>query len=141
MKHTYRLVDKIRNHRDLIVQSELTHLDDDPPLVAVRYGSPSRVVRSAVKAARARGLKVGAIRLKSLCPFQDHLFERHRTHLVVELNLDGQLVREVQRASGGEVHFLGRCGELPAISELLNDFSDLIQGRPLARKPFEREAW
>jgi 2-oxoglutarate ferredoxin oxidoreductase subunit alpha len=128
-RHAFRLINKIRRHRQLIDDSELLFLEDDPPLALVAYGSPARVVRAAVKEARARGLKVGLVRLKSLWPFQDALFPRHRAHLVVELNRDGQLVREVQRASGGEIHFLGRCGELPPVSELVEAAAAILDGR------------
>ena len=141
MKHSYRLIYKIRNNRELIDRSLLTGMEDDPPVVMVSYGSPSRVVRRAVKAARALGIRVGAISLKSLWPFQDDLFDQNRIHLVVELNHDGQLVREVQRASGGRVHFLGRCGELPTVTELLEIVRALFGGgRPRGIKNV-REAW
>ncbi|MDR1111270.1 MAG: hypothetical protein LBP92_11400 [Deltaproteobacteria bacterium] len=116
-------------------------MEDDPGLVLVSYGSPSRVARSAAREARARGLRVGAISLKSLWPFQDRLFPRHRTHLVVELNRDGQLVREVQRASGGRVHFLGRCGELPTVAELLEALGDVAAGQAPRAMPGARESW
>ncbi|MDR2368344.1 MAG: 2-oxoglutarate ferredoxin oxidoreductase subunit alpha [Deltaproteobacteria bacterium] len=141
MKHSYRLIYKIRNNRQLIDRSVLTRMEDDPPVVLVSYGSPSRVVRKAVKEGRAKGLRVGAISLKSLWPFQDALFKKDKIHLVVELNHDGQLVREVQRASGGRVHFLGRCGELPTVSELLEIARSLFGGgRPRPIKNV-REAW
>jgi 2-oxoglutarate ferredoxin oxidoreductase subunit alpha len=141
MRHAFRLVYKIRNNRGLIDRSELLLMEDDPGLVLVSYGSPSRVARSAAREARARGLRVGAISLKSLWPFQDRLFPRHRTHLVVELNRDGQLVREVQRASGGRVHFLGRCGELPTVAELLEALGDVAAGQAPRAMPGARESW
>ncbi|MBI5379221.1 MAG: 2-oxoglutarate ferredoxin oxidoreductase subunit alpha [Nitrospirae bacterium] len=142
-QHVYRLVYKIRNHRELITRHEAFFLEDDPEIIVVSFGSPSRVVRTAVTKARAEGLSVGAIRLVSLWPFPDELFRASATYLSVELNYDGQLVREVQRAApkDSEVHFLGKCGELPKVSELLEAFRTLAGGKALARIGWELEAW
>ncbi|MFH1486728.1 MAG: 2-oxoglutarate ferredoxin oxidoreductase subunit alpha, partial [Chloroflexota bacterium] len=74
-KHAYRLIYKVRNHLDIITRHDSYAVDDDPDLVLVSYGSPARVVRSAVKKARDKGLKVGDIRLISLWPFPDELFK------------------------------------------------------------------
>ncbi|MDR1732447.1 MAG: 2-oxoacid:acceptor oxidoreductase subunit alpha [Synergistaceae bacterium] len=142
VKHAYRLTRKVLDHRDLIDRYEGTCLEDDPDVVLVSYGSPSRVMASAVKKARSLGLKVGGIRLKSLWPFQDRLFARRAVYLTVELNLDGQLVREVQRAAGGSaVHFIGRCGELPTAAELVEAVIGLSEGCFPAPKLWERWAW
>ncbi len=142
-KHTYRLIYKVRNHRDLITRYEEYYCDDSPELIVVSYGSPSRVVKTAVQQARAKGMKVGGIRLISLWPFPEELFKRKAKYLSVELNYDGQLVREVQRAcpKGSEVHFLGQCGELPEIKTLLGVYKDLLDGRPISAVKWEREAW
>ena len=142
-KHSYRLIYKVRNHRDLIRRYEAFFLDDSPDVVLVSYGSPSRVVTSAVKRARERGLKVGGIRLISLWPFPDELFTLPAKYLSVELNNDGQLVREVQRAmpKGSEVHFFGKCGELPTVAELQQMVDTLLAGRPLPVNRWEWEAW
>lgn len=142
-QHVYRLVYKIRNHRELLTRHEPFFLEDDPEIIVVSFGSPSRVVRTAVTKARAEGLSVGAIRLVSLWPFPDELFRASATYLSVELNYDGQLVREVQRAApkDSQVHFLGKCGELPRVSELLEVFRTLAEGKAPARVGWELEAW
>ena len=142
-KHAYRLVYKIRNNRNFITRYEELFLDDNPEIIVVSYGSPSRVVKSAVKKAREKGLSVGALRLVSLWPFPDELFKRKAKYLSVELNYDGQLVREVQRAChrDSEVHFLGKCGELSSVGELLNVFQTLLRGKTLTPIYWEREAW
>jgi len=142
-KHAYRLIYKIRNHRNLITRFEELFLDDSPELIVVSYGTPSRVVKSAVKKARERGLSVGALRLVSLWPFPDELFHRRAKYLSVELNFDGQLVREIQRAcpKDSAVHFFGKCGELPTVAELVDVFQTLLDGKPLAPRYWEREGW
>lgn len=141
IKHAFRLRRKILDHRELIDDSEAFGLDDDPPVVLAAYGSPSRVTLRAVREARAGGRRVGHIRLKSLWPFQDALFRRDTTYLVVELNTEGQLVREVQRASGARAHFIGKCGELPGVGELIEAIDGLLEGKAPAPRRWEREAW
>jgi 2-oxoglutarate ferredoxin oxidoreductase subunit alpha len=142
-KHAYRLIHKIRDHRELITRSESWFLDDDPEVILVAYGTPSRVVQSAVRRARDAGLKVGGIRLISLWPFPDELFRRKAKYLVVELNWDGQLVREVQRAipPGSRAHFFGKCGELPSGAELMTAMQDILADKPLCGKKWQWEAW
>lgn len=142
-KHAYRLIYKVRNHKDILPSYEAINMEDNPDVVYVSYGSPSRVVKSAVKAAREQGLKVGAIRLITLWPFPDEAFKSSAKYLSVELNYDGQLVREVQRAipKGSEAHFLGRCGELPKVVELVDAARTLINDQPLVSITWQREAW
>jgi 2-oxoglutarate ferredoxin oxidoreductase subunit alpha len=142
-KHAYRLVYKIRNHKDLITRYETLFLDDDPGLIVVAFGTPSRVIKTAVKKAREKGMKVGMIRPISLWPFPDELFKRKATYLSMELNYDGQMVREIERAApkDSEIHFYGKCGELPTVAELHEVFNKLLQGQPLERKGWEMEAW
>jgi 2-oxoglutarate ferredoxin oxidoreductase subunit alpha len=143
-KHAYRLIYKVRNHRDLFSHLyEKRFMKDSPDLVVVSYGTPSRVVNTAVKKARQEGLKVGALRLINLWPFPEEHFKKRTKYLVVELNWDGQLVREVQRAApkDSEVHFIGTCGDLPAQSSLIEAFQKIIKGEPISRKGWELEGW
>jgi 2-oxoglutarate ferredoxin oxidoreductase subunit alpha len=142
-KHAYRLIYKVRNNRQLFQFQERKFMDDDPDLVVVSYGTPARVVNTAVEQARAKGLKVGALRLITLWPFPDELFSRQTKYLVVELNWDGQLVREVQRAASkdSKVHFLGVCGDLPTAVELNETFETILMNKPLTRKGWQLEVW
>lgn len=143
-KHAYRLIYKVRNHRDLFNHLyEKQYMDDDPDLVVVSYGSPSRVVNTAVERARQKGIKVGALRLINLWPFPDEHFEKPGKYLCVELNWDGQLVREVQRAttSDSTVNFMGICGDLPTINELIETFEKVIKNEPLSRDGWRKEMW
>jgi 2-oxoglutarate ferredoxin oxidoreductase subunit alpha len=143
-KHAYRLIYKVRNNRDLFSHLyEKKYMDDDPDLVVVSYGTPSRVVNTAVNRARQQGLKVGALRLINLWPFPEEHFDRSTKYLVVELNWDGQLVREVQRAvpKDSQVHFLGSCGDLPTLPGLIEAFEKILKNEPLTRKGWELEEW
>jgi 2-oxoglutarate ferredoxin oxidoreductase subunit alpha len=118
-------------------------MDDDPVLIVVSYGTPSRVVNTAVGRARSQGMKVGSLRLINLWPFPDEHFTRKAKYLSVELNWDGQLVREIQRAvmHDSEVHFLGICGDLPTNKDLLETFDKILKDQPLQRRGWEMEAW
>ena len=118
-------------------------MDDDPDLVVVSFGTPSRVVNTAVGKARSMGLKVGALRLINLWPFPDEHFTRKTKYLAVELTWDGQLVREVQRAvpKDADVHFLGSCGDLPTQAGLIEAFEKILKNEPLSRKGWELEEW
>jgi len=142
-KHSYRMIYKIRNHKDIITRYEASFPDEDPDLIVVAYGTASRTVKTAVKKAQEKGQKVGMIRPISLWPFPDEAFSKKSIYLSVELNYDGQMVREVQRVApkDSEIHFFGKCGELPTVAELHETFDKLLNGEPLNRIGWEREAW
>jgi 2-oxoglutarate ferredoxin oxidoreductase subunit alpha len=142
-KHSYRMIYKIRNHKDIITRYEGLFADEDPDLIVVAYGTASRTVKTAVKKAQEKGQKVGMIRPISLWPFPDEAFSKKAIYLSVELNYDGQMVREVQRVApkDSEIHFFGKCGELPTVAELHETFDKLLNGEPLSRIGWEREAW
>jgi len=117
---TYRLVNKIRHHRDQILRYEAVGVED-ADVIAVAYGAASRTVKTAVLEARGRGLRAGFLRLISLWPFPDELFGRDARYVVCELNYDGQLVREVMRAAPDKrkVHFMGKSAELHTVAEVV----------------------
>ena len=75
-------------------------------MVVVSYGITSRVALRAIDMARAKGVKVGRLRLITVWPFPEkriaELSRRVKAFVVPELNL-GQMVREVERAAGARV--------------------------------------
>ena len=99
-----RLQNKILNAVDRItmVEEERT---EDADVVVVSYGITSRVAQRAIEMARARGLKVGKLRLKTVWPFPEKIIrtlaEHVKAFVVPELNL-GQMVLEVERAAAGK---------------------------------------
>lgn len=99
-----RLVNKINNNADQIILTEKYHLEDARILV-VAYGCTARSARRAMREARRQGIPVGLLRLVSLWPFPEELFqelaEKVDTIIVAEMNL-GQMSREIQRATGRE---------------------------------------
>ena len=73
---------------------------EDTETLVIAYGFTARSALKAVQMARANGHKVGLIRLKTLWPFPEGIFNELpktvRKVLVPEMN-QGQIVREVQR--------------------------------------------
>ena len=99
----HRLHEKINRVGEEIIHTEEAFMEDAEYAV-VSYGGTARTAYEAVRAARAGGIKVGFLRLKTIWPFADaaigRLADRVRSILVAELNY-GQLVGEVTRAAHG----------------------------------------
>jgi 2-oxoglutarate ferredoxin oxidoreductase subunit alpha len=98
---------------------------DDAEWVVVGFGSAGRVALSAVRAARAEGIKVGLIRPISLSPFPSAVIHaaasKSKGMLVVEMNT-GQMLEDVRLAVDGQipVGFYGRMGGItPFPDEIL----------------------
>ena len=109
-----RLVDKIRTHRDQLVDVREDGIDG-AEVVVVSFGISSRVAAAAVERARSRGAKVGHLRLVIAWPFPSRrireLAESVKAFVVPELNM-GQIVLEVERAAAGRcaVHSVPHAG-------------------------------
>lgn len=105
-----RLVDKIRLNADRIVDVREDGVEG-ADVVVVSFGITSRVAMAAVEQARAKGLKVGHLRLVITWPFPASCIARLidqgvKAFVVPELNL-GQMAREVERAAGGRARVRG----------------------------------
>ncbi|MBA7615240.1 2-oxoglutarate oxidoreductase subunit KorA [subsurface metagenome] len=101
--NVHRLVRKIRNYVDNIINIEEKNLSD-AEIVVVSYGITSRTVDKALKQARKDGIKVGSLRLITIWPFPDKeimkLSKKVKAFIVPELNF-GQILLEVQRCNYG----------------------------------------
>lgn len=104
-----RIFRKIDLNLKDIVQTEAEFMDDARSVV-IAYGSTARAARHAVKEARARGRRVGLLKLLTIWPFASAEVEeatRHARRVVVpELNL-GQLRSEVERVVKGRAEVVG----------------------------------
>ena len=97
---------------------------DDTDILMVGYGITSRILRSAVEAARSEGHRVGLFRPITLWPFPSAALIKaaagvHQV-LVVELS-NGQMVEDVRLALNGRVpvDFYGRTGgNVPSVEEI-----------------------
>lgn len=99
-----RLVNKIRNNADKIIEYEEIFTEDAEVLI-VSYGISSRVSMKALHMARQKGIKAGMLRLITIWPFPERkvyeLAEKIAGFVVVELNL-GQIYYEVERSVRGK---------------------------------------
>jgi len=109
-----RIVNKIRNYQDDIIQLEEQDLKD-VDVVVVSYGISARTSLWPIAMAKKEGIRVGLLRLITVWPFPDdrirELAKQVRAFVVAEINM-GQIVREVERcaASNAQVHGVNRPG-------------------------------
>ncbi len=113
-------------------QEEMT---EDAEIVIAAYGTTARVCRSAMRMARAEGIKVGLLRPITLWPFPydalSRLADTADKFLTVEMSL-GQMVEDVRLAVNGKkpVEFYGRYGGVvPTVREVFNKIKAMKEGK------------
>jgi len=146
-EHIRKLEAKYRRAKELEPRWELYNTDDAEILV-VGYGITSRILRSAVEAARSQGLRVGLFRPITLWPFPSPALAKAAATvqkvLVVELST-GQMVEDVRLSLNGKVpvDFYGRSGgNVPSVEEIHADLlallsssvSSELQGQMMSRR-------
>ncbi len=93
-----RLVSKITDDREKLTDVEEIELED-AEIVFVTYGASARPAESAVRMARAKGIKAGMLRLKLVWPFPEkaiyELSKKVSKIIVPEMSL-GQMVHPVR---------------------------------------------
>jgi 2-oxoglutarate ferredoxin oxidoreductase subunit alpha len=119
---------------------------DDAEIVVVGFGTAGRVAFSAVRAARAEGIRVGLLRPITLSPFPSDQVAELAKHahaiLVVEMNA-GQMLEDVRLAAGSQspVTFYGRMGGVvPFPDEILNEIRRVAHS-PLSPGEDPRQGW
>ncbi len=119
---------------------------DDADLVVVGFGSAGRVALSAVRAARAQGIKVGLLRPITVAPFPKQvlaeLIGRTRGFLVAEMN-GGQMLDDVMAVvkDYAPVEFYGRPGGVvPFPDEILAEI-ERMANNPLPTQGHPRDRW
>jgi 2-oxoglutarate ferredoxin oxidoreductase subunit alpha len=118
---------------------------DDADFAVIGFGSTGRIALTAVRAARAEGIKVGLLRPITVSPFPikevEELSKRVKGILVTEMN-SGQMLDDVSLAVMGRtpVEFFARLGGvMPFPDEILAEIrrmstSDLkLEGNPRDR--------
>jgi 2-oxoglutarate ferredoxin oxidoreductase subunit alpha len=110
---------------------------DDAEIIVVGFGTAGRVALSAVREARAQGIKVGLFRPITVSPFPyealNQLTGQARAFLVAEMNM-GQMLDDVLLAVRGRVpvEFYGRPGGVvPFHNEILDEIQR-INTAPIA---------
>ena len=127
VKERYERYEKIKAEE----QRAEEFMTEDAEIVVVAFGASSRVARSAIKAAREEGIKVGMIRPITVWPFPDKTIEKvvptAKKFLCVEMNM-GQMVDDVRLVVNGRkpVEFFGRTGGvIPTPAEVLDQIRAL----------------
>lgn len=127
-----KLREKIMRYSNEIVKLR-TDMMDDAHIAVLSYGTVARSALQAVKIAREKRIKVGAIQPLTIWPFPDaqlkELLKHVRKVIVAELNM-GQMVHEIQRIApkSCEVVQLGRYdGEVMTPQQILEKIREVVK--------------
>lgn len=119
---------------------------DDAQYLVVGFGSTGRVALSAVRAARAEGIKVGLLRPITVNPFPSAILEELTQQvqglLVVEMNM-GQMLEDVRAVVKDRkpVEFFARIGGvMPLPDEILGEIYRLVK-EPHTLQGHPRDRW
>ena len=109
------------------------YMTDDADFLVVAFGTVARIAKSAVRAARAAGIRAGLFRPISLWPYPadalDRMIGRVQGVLVAEMNA-GQMLEDVRMVARGRVpiRFLGRMGGvIPMPDEIAAEISHIAR--------------
>jgi 2-oxoglutarate ferredoxin oxidoreductase subunit alpha len=104
---------------------------DDADIVVVAYGSTARIVMSAVKAAREKGIKAGLVRPITLWPYPEKAMKKAartaKAFLAVEMSM-GQMVDDLRLSidCSRPVSFFGHTGGvIPKPAEVLEQIEKI----------------
>jgi 2-oxoglutarate/2-oxoacid ferredoxin oxidoreductase subunit alpha len=147
-------LEEIYNHKILdtwyrIKENEIRYKEyylDDAEYVVVGFGTAGRIALTAVRNARAEGIKVGLFRPVSLSPFPfpqlEELAKTSQGFLVTEMNT-GQMLEDVRMAVKGRVpiEFYARVGGIvPYPDEILGEIRRLVY-EPKSPDGDPRQRW
>lgn len=127
-----RIISKITDDRKKLTDVERVELDG-AEIAFVTYGASARPTETAVAMARAKGIKVGMLRMKIVWPFPRHvikeLSKKVNKIIVPEMNL-GQIVHLVTEYADKDCEVISAPkvgGEMHLPHELL-DMLDISEG-------------
>jgi 2-oxoglutarate ferredoxin oxidoreductase subunit alpha len=147
-------LEEVYNHKILdtwyrIQANEIRYKEyylDDAEFVVIGFGTAGRIALTAVRSARAEGIKVGLFRPISLSPFPfqqvEELVNSTNGILVTEMNT-GQMLEDIKMAVKGRVpiEFYARLGGIvPYPDEILGEIRRLAHG-PLSPDGDPRQRW
>jgi 2-oxoglutarate ferredoxin oxidoreductase subunit alpha len=140
----YRLLERWYEAQEKELRFREYYLDD-ADFVVVGFGTAGRVALTAIRAARAEGIKVGLLRPITLNPFPtpqiETLAKTAQAMLVVEMN-SGQMLDDVRLSANNQcpVEFYGRMGGMvPFPDEILDEIRRISKGElPLGGDPRRR---
>ena len=107
---------------------------DSPEIVAVAYGTTSRIVKNATEELKKEGVNMGIIRPITVWPFPYHVLndlpQSVKHILTVEMSM-GQMIEDVKLGVNGQkpVHFYGRTGGvIPDPQGIINKVKEILGG-------------
>jgi 2-oxoglutarate ferredoxin oxidoreductase subunit alpha len=104
----YRLHEKINSRMKTICLFDKENTDAD--IILCSFGASARSCAQAIEDVAKEGIKVGFIKLKTLWPFPDFIFDdlcgKNKTVVVCEMNM-GQVIGEVRRVANGRFDVAG----------------------------------
>lgn len=131
-KHNLEINRKIQKMIRNEVRVE-TYQTDDAEVVIAAYGTVARIAKTAIKALREKGIKVGMVRPITVFPFPYKTFEKMaekvNKFLVVEMSF-GQMVEDVKLGVCGkaQIRFYGRTGGIvPSYDEIVTETEKLVK--------------
>lgn len=132
-KHLIHLEEKYRAIKENECMVE-TQFMDDAQFAIVAYGTTARIALTAIRRARAEGVKVGLVRPITVWPFPDaavyEAAKKVRCLLTVEMSM-GQMLDDVRLAAreACPVKFFGRSGGVvPGVREIYQQILDMKEG-------------
>ena len=147
-------LEEIYNHKILdtwyrITENEIRYKEyylDDAEFVVIGFGTAGRIALTAVRNARAEGIKVGLFRPISVSPFPfpqlEELVKHTQGFLVTEMNT-GQMLDDVRMAVKGRlpIEFYARIGGIvPYPDEILGEIRRLVH-EPKSPDGDPRQRW
>jgi len=134
-KHNLKLQEKyVRIHE--AEQRCQEWLLEDADVMIVAYGTSARICKSAVKALREAGKKVGLFRPRTLWPFPEKKLNEYINKVkaihVAELSA-GQMVEDVRLINDGRlpVSFQGRMGGMTfSVEDIVDEVSKILDKLP-----------
>jgi 2-oxoglutarate ferredoxin oxidoreductase subunit alpha len=147
-------LEEIYNHKILdtwyrIQENEIRYREyylDDAEYVVIGFGTAGRIALTALRNARAEGIKVGLFRPISVSPFPfpqlEEVVKNTQGILVTEMNT-GQMLEDVRMAVKGRVpiEFYARIGGIvPYPDEILGEIRRLVQ-EPKSADGDPRRRW
>ncbi|NPV86729.1 MAG: 3-methyl-2-oxobutanoate dehydrogenase subunit VorB [Anaerolineae bacterium] len=140
-----RMLKRWQEAREHLVRYRAYYMED-AQFAVIGFGSAGRIALSAVRAARAEGIKVGLLRPLVISPFPEavvrEVADRLEGILVVEMNA-GMMLDDVLLATEKKtpVEFYGRVGgNAPLPDEILEEIHRLAKG-PLTTSGHPRDRW
>ena len=119
---------------------------EDAEYVVIGFGTSGRIALSAVRAARAQGIKVGLFRPISVNPYPykrvEEMSKKVKGILVVEMNT-GQMLKDVEAAVRQTIplRFYGRLGGvMPFPDEFLKEIQEMVK-RPSKPEDDPADLW